>query len=118
MIKKLIMLFFFSIIITILVPLITYRELTLLHFINTTFFIGGFFLFISLLTITVKSGFFDVVTYGFRRMFVSKGKELTKQEALEIPAMSKLVTFDHAILLYNGLALLCIMLIALGIYYN
>lgn len=118
MIRKLFTLFIMSLIATILLPLIIYHKLTLFLFINTSFIICAFFLFVSLLLITVKSGFFDAFTYGFSRMFVSKGKELSKKEVDEIPPVSKLIQFDHSLFLFNGILMTVIMLIALFIYYN
>jgi hypothetical protein len=66
---------------------------------------------------TIKGGFFDAITYGFRRVFVSKGKELSKNEVLEMTPVSDLVDFDHSPMLYSGLLLMVLMVIALFIYY-
>jgi hypothetical protein len=89
----------------------------LLHFINISFFIAAAFLFIALLTITVRGGFFDGITYGFRRMFVSKGRELSKEEVHEMIPVSELMNFDHSPILISGLLMTVVMLVALFIYY-
>lgn len=66
---------------------------------------------------TVKGGFFDGITYGFRRMFVSKGKELSNKEVHEMIPVSKLLNFDHSPILFSGLLITGVMLLALFIYY-
>ncbi|KKI93698.1 hypothetical protein WQ54_03115 [Bacillus sp. SA1-12] len=111
------MLFIVSFCATILLSFLIYHKLTLLHFINLSFFIAGAFLFLALLTITVKGGFFDGITYGFRRTFISKGKVLSKNEVKEMKPISEMITFHYSPLLINGLLMLAIMLIALFIYY-
>lgn len=106
-----------SLCLTILLSFIIYQELTILSFINISFFFAIGLLFISFLTITVKGGFFDGITYGFRRMFVSKGKELSKQEVHEMTPVSELLTFDHSPFLLSGLILTAIVVIGTFFYY-
>jgi hypothetical protein len=102
---------------TILLSFLIYQKLTLLYFVNISFFISASFLFIALFTITVKGGFFDGITYGFRRMFVSKGTELSKKEVHEMIPVSELMNFDHSPMLFSGILLTVVMLLALFIYY-
>ncbi|MGM7719570.1 DUF3899 domain-containing protein [Metabacillus sp. Hm71] len=118
MLPKTFTLFILSLCATILLSFLIYHKLTLLYFINISFFIAGSFLFLALLTMTVKGGFFDGITYGFRRTFVSKGKELSKDEIQEMTPVSEMITFHYSPFLRNGLLMLAVMLIALFIYYN
>ncbi|MBZ5751930.1 DUF3899 domain-containing protein [Metabacillus litoralis] len=115
--KKTSILFIVSLFATILLSFFIYKELTLLHFINISFVISGTYIFLSLLTMTIKGGFFDAITYGFRRVFVSKGKALSKNEVHEMTPVSDLVDFDHSPMLYSGFLLMVLMVIALFIYY-
>jgi Domain of unknown function (DUF3899) len=115
--KKIVTFVIVSLVVTILLSFLIYHKLTLLHFINISFLFAGAFLFLSLLTITVKGGFFDGITYGFRRMFVSKGKELSKQEVNEMTPVSEMLNFDHFPLLISGIVLTIVMCIALIFYY-
>lgn len=101
----------------ILLSIIIYQKLTLLSFINISFYFGITLLFISLFTMTIKGGFFDGITYGFRRLFVSKGKELSKQEVDEMIPVSELLDFDHTPFLLSGLMVSGVMVVALFIYY-
>ncbi|QGQ44660.1 DUF3899 domain-containing protein [Metabacillus sediminilitoris] len=114
---KILTLFIVSLSTTILLSFWIYHKLTLLSFINISFFIAGAFLFLSLLTITVKGGFFDGITYGFRRMFVAKGKELSKQEVNDMTPVSEMLNFNHLPMLINGILMAIIMMIALVTYY-
>lgn len=116
--SKTLLLFIVSLFTTILLCFVIYHKLTLLNFINISFIIGGSFLFLSLLSITVKAGFFDGITYGFRRTFASKGKTLSKTEAHEMPPVSELFTFNHSPILYCGLLMTAVMLVSLFIFYN
>ncbi|MCV9887054.1 DUF3899 domain-containing protein [Metabacillus halosaccharovorans] len=106
-----------SLCLTNLLSFIIYQKLTILSFINISFFFALGLLFISFFTITVKGGFFDGITYGFRRMFVSKGKELSKQEVNEMTPVSELLTFDHSPFLTSGLVMTGIVVIGTILYY-
>jgi Domain of unknown function (DUF3899) len=115
--KKSLTLVIVSLILSILLSFFIYQKLTLLSFINISFFFGAGLLFIAFLTLTVKGGFFDGITYGFRRMFVSKGKELSKQEVDEMTPVSELLTFNHSPFLISGLIVTVIMTLATIFYY-
>lgn len=115
--KKSFTLFIVSLIAVILLSFFIYQKLTLLSFINISFYFGITLLFIAAFTMTIKGGFFDGITYGFRRLFESKGKELSKKEVDEMIPVSELLDFDHTPFLLSGLMVTGVMLIALFIYY-
>jgi Domain of unknown function (DUF3899) len=115
--KKSFTLFIVSLSLTILLSFLIYHKLTLLYFINISFLFAGTLIFLSLLTITIKGGFFDGITYGFRRMFMSKGKELSKQEVHDMPPVSEMMDFDHLPMLISGILMSLVMVFALVIYY-
>jgi membrane protein YdbS with pleckstrin-like domain len=100
---------------------IYYGEITLLSFINTSFIISSVFIFISLFTLVVQKGFFDGITYSFRRIFASSqpDKELEEDIRNEMRPPSELLqpVSTQQILLASLLLLIC-MLIALFMYYN
>ena len=50
-------------------------------------------------------------------MFVSKGKELSKQEVEEMIPVSELLTFDHSPFLSSGLVMTVIVVIGTFLYY-
>ncbi|MEA3322172.1 MAG: DUF3899 domain-containing protein [Bacillota bacterium] len=100
---------------------IYYGEITLLSFINTSFIISSVFIFISLFTLVVQKGFFDGITYSFRRIFASSqpDKELEEDIRNEMRPPSELLqpVSTQQILLASLLLLIC-MLISLFMYYS
>lgn len=113
-INQIIMFFLVSQIVIFLLSFLVSKEISLLHYINTSFYIGASFIFISLLFITVQSGFFDVVSHSFRLFF--SGKTMTKKEVDEMRPLSKVITFNYNPLFINGLLIILVMLVALYIY--
>ncbi|WP_226682686.1 DUF3899 domain-containing protein [Sutcliffiella horikoshii] len=100
---------------------IYYGEINLLTFINTSFTISSFFIFISLFTLVIQKGFFDGITYSFRRIFASSqpDKELEQDIRNEMRPPSELlqpVSIQH-IFAASLLLFLC-MFISLFMYYN
>ncbi len=100
---------------------IYYGEINLLTFINTSFTISSVFIFISLFTLVVQKGFFDGITYSFRRVFASSqpDKELEQDIRNEMRPPSELLqplSIQH-IFVASLLLFLC-MLISLFMYYN
>ncbi|TYS61077.1 DUF3899 domain-containing protein [Sutcliffiella horikoshii] len=100
---------------------IYYGGINLLTFINTSFTISSIFIFISLFTLVVQKGFFDGITYSFRRIFASTqpDKELEQDIRNEMRPPSELLqplSTQH-IFTASMLLFLC-MLISLFMYYN
>ncbi|ART75801.1 hypothetical protein B4U37_07050 [Sutcliffiella horikoshii] len=100
---------------------IYYGGINLLNFINTSFTISSIFIFISLFTLVVQKGFFDGITYSFRRIFASTqpDKELEQDIRNEMRPPSELLqplSTQH-IFTASMLLFLC-MLISLFMYYN
>ncbi|MFY4774339.1 DUF3899 domain-containing protein [Metabacillus sp. RGM 3146] len=115
--KKSIRLFLIAFLLTFIVSLVRYHSITFLYFINISFVISFALLFCGLFVYVTQGGFFDAITYGFRRVFQSQGKELAKEEVNEMQSLSELISLDYHPLLISGGALAVIMLICLGIYY-
>ncbi|MGG3799435.1 hypothetical protein [Metabacillus fastidiosus] len=115
--KKTIIIIAVSLVLAIFLPFIFHGKISLLLFINSTFFISGAYLFLTLFAMTVKSGFYDGITFGFRRLFMTNGKYLSRREAESMIPLSRIVTFNQAPLLISGLLLFFIMLFCLFIYY-
>ncbi|MCM3663041.1 DUF3899 domain-containing protein [Mesobacillus subterraneus] len=97
--------------------LVYYRELSLLNYINISFYIASILLFISLIVFTVNSGFFDAISYSFRNVFTSKDNEGKKESFDEMTPLSELVTINTQPLLAVGLLDFILMLAALYLYY-
>lgn len=106
-----------SFVLVFLLSLLFYREITLLHYINISFYISGILLFISLFLLVAEGGFFDGITQGFRRTFQSKGRELEKEEVEEMRLFSELLSIEYMPFLLAGLFLAATMLAGLMLYY-
>ena len=87
---------------------------TFLQFINITFYFYSTYIFIGLLLFVVNGGFFDGMSYSFRKMFKRQHQE---DDQKEIEPLSQIITIPYFPLLYSGLGLLLINLLSLFIYY-
>ncbi|WP_232304266.1 DUF3899 domain-containing protein [Jeotgalibacillus campisalis] len=97
--------------------LLYYREVSLLSFINATFFVGGAYLFFSLTVYILSTGFFDIVSNSFRRVF-SFSKPMNKEEAEEMRSLSEAISIVQVKpILQSGIVIVGSMGIALIIYY-
>lgn len=64
-------------------------EYTLLHYINALFYITIFYLILFLIMYTIKGGFFDGVTFGFRRfnhVMFNRGDHLEEWRDKPLPS--------------------------------
>jgi len=96
------------------ISFITYHRVSLLIYINITFYITAVLLLTSLLVYTIHSGFFDVISRSFSLVF-ERGQK--KRRFDEIPPLSELVSFNQKPLVFYGLINGLFILIALVIYY-
>ncbi|MDF1507443.1 DUF3899 domain-containing protein [Robertmurraya sp. DFI.2.37] len=111
---KIAWLFFISNFLIFLLSFLFYRKISLLLYINISFYIGALFIFISLLFLTIKSGFFDQMTRSFRLVFA--GKNSNKKEIEEMALPSQMISINTLPFLINGLLIIAFMLIALANY--
>ncbi|WP_082234652.1 DUF3899 domain-containing protein [Halobacillus massiliensis] len=95
---------------------------SMLHFIDLLFYLCFFYLFIGLILWIVKGGFFDAVTYSFRKTSSKIGKNKDYMEDIddfeEKPLPSQL--FNRNVVrffLFQGAFLLAGMFFLLVIYY-
>ena len=102
---------------SILLSLIFHQDLSLLNFINMTFYISGGLILLSLVTFVVQRGFFDIVFYSFRRVFQIQNQHIGEEKE-DIPKLSDIISLSSSYSLVLGLIMLCIMLLSLAIYYN
>lgn len=106
-----------SFVLVLLLSLLFYREITILHYINISFYISGVLLAVCLFLLVSQGGFFDGITQGFRRTFQSKGKDLDKEEVEEMRLFSELLSIEYMPFLLAGLLLAATMLGSLFVYY-
>jgi len=103
-----------TLLIIIFLSLFSTGDSTFLHFINITFYFYSTYIFIGLLLFVVNRGFFDGISYSFRKMFRSQHQEDNQKE---IEPLSHIITIHYSPLLYSGLGLLLVNLFSLFIYY-
>ncbi|WP_339149634.1 MULTISPECIES: DUF3899 domain-containing protein [unclassified Sutcliffiella] len=119
---KVSIIFFFVLLgITLITGYFYYETINLLAFINTSFTYSSILLFLSLLTTVTKRGFFDGITYSFRRIFASSqpDKQLEDDIRNEMRPPSELLQpLSTQPMLFASLLLFLCMLVSLFIYYN
>ncbi len=109
--------FLLSQLVVLFLSFIYHRGLTLLSYINISFYIASVLLFTSLIVYTVNSGFFDKMSYSFRTVFSKKEEGEKRKSFEEMTPLSELVTFNANPLLVIGLLDFTVMLAALYVYY-
>lgn len=110
--------FLASQILIMVISFLLYNELSMLHYINISFYLASSMLFLSLIIYTVNSGFFDAISHSFRNVFISNTKDEKKKSIDEISPLSTMLDFNYFPLVGVGLLNLIMMLIGLFLYYN
>ncbi|MEH7884418.1 DUF3899 domain-containing protein [Bacillus sp. JJ1609] len=94
-----------------------YKNISLLNYINISFYITCVLLFTSLLVFTVNSGFFDAISFSFRTVFAGKENGERIKSIHEMTPLSEMVKINTNPILIVGLLDFVLMLGALSIYY-
>ncbi|WP_053073808.1 DUF3899 domain-containing protein [Bacillus sp. LL01] len=107
--------------VTLITSYLYYGDISLLTFINTSFLYSSILIFLSLLTLVTQKGFFDGITYSFRRIFASSqaDKQLEHDIRNEMRPPSELLQplSTQPMLMASLLLFLC-MLGSLFVYYS
>lgn len=103
------------VLLSLILSLVLYHEITLRSFLDMIFYITGCLLIFSLFTLVLQKGFFDVIHYSFRKVSPSKSTE-TEEEG-EMRRLSDLITLNLSIPFSTGFILLLILIIGLYVYY-
>jgi hypothetical protein len=110
-----------SILLIFLLSYLFQETISLLTFINFTFFISSFYIFLYLLIFVTKGGFFDGITYSFRRFTkqMSRTETYTADDLEEMVLPSEMLKYRNSTpIILNGLILFGIMLLSLMVYYQ
>ncbi|MFS0782881.1 DUF3899 domain-containing protein [Bacillus sp. 1P06AnD] len=102
---------------SVLLSFIAYKQLALLHFINISFYFSSAYIMAGLLILVVDKGFFDGMSYSFRRLFKRNSSSEAGEDVNDIVPLSQLVNLPYSSLLISGFILLGIMLISLMVFY-
>ncbi|MFJ5622422.1 DUF3899 domain-containing protein [Peribacillus loiseleuriae] len=103
------------VLLSLILSLVLYHEITLRSFLDMIFYITGCLLTFSLFTLVLQKGFFDVIHYSFRKVLPSKSTE--REEESEMRRLSDLITLNLSIPFSTGFILLLILIIGLYVYY-
>ncbi|KHE68146.1 DUF3899 domain-containing protein [Halobacillus sp. BBL2006] len=92
----------------------------LFHYINQLFYIAYFYLFVGLLLWVIRGGFFDAITYSFRRFSNKMAKQKDYlDDWKEKPLPSQTVEKSWlSFFLFHGSMLALGLLALLAVYYN
>ncbi|PID20464.1 hypothetical protein CSV61_14435 [Sporosarcina sp. P3] len=91
-----------------------YGKLSLLGYINASFFVSSSLLFIGGVVFVVRTGFFDFFMKSSRKVFARKGQ----REAIEsMRAPSEVLSASPAWLFLAGMPTFILMMVALILYY-
>lgn len=93
--------------------LIFYRELTFLHYINVSFYLGGLFLFIGILVLVIQSGFFDFFSTSMKKVFY---RQHVQSDLKTMRPPSEVVSMKASFFFRSGLPIIVFMLVALFFY--
>ncbi|MCL6570837.1 MAG: DUF3899 domain-containing protein [Bacillus sp. (in: Bacteria)] len=108
-----------NIIFTILFFFIFSSDYNLLNYINSLFYLCFVYLLIVLFMYTAKGGFFDGVTFGFRRfnnVILKQNDHLEEWREKPLPSEKFNVPF-YQTLKFQGLALFVLLLVLIILYY-
>jgi hypothetical protein len=101
--------------IILLLVLILHKKLTILDYINISFYIGGAYLFIGILVLILQSGFFDFFSTSFKKVFSRKHGQ---DEIINMRPPSEIIRTKPSFFFRSGLPIILIMLVALFIYFS
>jgi Domain of unknown function (DUF3899) len=99
-----------------LLSFIFYKKITLLYYINISFYLSGTMVFLSLLFYTIHSGFFDTVFHSFRTLFTKEEKS-EEQSKADKPQLSELINLNISPFAQLGVVNLLFMLGSLILFY-
>ncbi len=109
-----------NMVLTILMFFIFSSSYNLLNFINALFYLSAFYLITVLLMYTIKGGFFDGVTFGFRRfnsIMFKKNDYLEEWRDKPLPSEKFNASFYQKCK-FQAISLLSLLIILLILYYT
>ncbi|MBT2653863.1 hypothetical protein J7E81_01205 [Bacillus sp. ISL-18] len=94
---------------------IIHHKITLVSYIDISFYVTSGYILLSLLLFTIHSGFYDVMSKSLN-LFFSRGKDKRRFE--DIPGLSELITLNGKPLFLHGLITGLLMAVALIVHYT
>ncbi|WP_337019911.1 DUF3899 domain-containing protein [Oceanobacillus massiliensis] len=91
---------------------------SLVNYINIVFYVCMIYVLLGLLALTIMGGFFDGITFGFRRFFGMMSKDDYMDEWKNKPLPSQKINGSiYAHLKFQGFSLLVYLLVLLFVFY-
>jgi hypothetical protein len=119
MLKKKWILFLFNLLVSFIFFLIFADEYNLFHYINILFYFGFIYALIFLIQYTMKGGFFDGITFGFRRFhhnLFNRDDYLEEWREKPLPS-EKVQPSVYQVIIFQSVGLLFLLIILLFFYY-
>ena len=120
MYKNQLMIFLVNMIVTTIFFLIYSSSYTILHYINSLFYLSLIYLIVFLFIYTTKGGFFDGITFGFRRfnhVILKQSDYLEEWRERPFPS-EKINKHFYQTLKFQALALFVLLSLLLVLYYS
>lgn len=108
----------FNILLTGLLFFLSSSNYELANYINIVFYVCFFYILLGLVIYTIKGGFYDGVTFGFRRFRALMSKSDYMDEWQEKPLPSKRVNMGfYTMVKFQSICLIILLVLLLSIYY-
>lgn len=113
--KKITLLFLFGQLIIFILSFLSNAGISLLSYINTSFYVGGLFLFVGGIIYIFRTGSFDFFSSSMRKvMSFNRNKE--DLESMRNP--SEVFSMSPKVLFQIGIPIFLMMFLAMGFYYS
>lgn len=113
--KKIALLFLFGQFIIFILSLFTNAGISLLSYINTSFYVGGLLLFVGGIVYIFRTGSFDFFSRSMRKVLSTKH---TKEDLDSMRSPSEVFSISPMIFFQTGIPIFVMMFIAMGFYYS
>lgn len=119
MLKNKWVLFVLNILFSLILFLILANEPNILQYINTLFYLCFFYILLFLIQYTMKSGFFDGITFGFRRFnhIVFKRNDYLEEWRDKPLPSEKINHSSYRIIMFQGVSLILVLIMLIFMYY-
>ncbi|WOV85701.1 DUF3899 domain-containing protein [Sporosarcina jeotgali] len=113
--KKVTLLFLFGQLIIFILCFALSDGITLLAYINNSFYVGGLLLFVGGIVYIFRTGSFDFFNSSMRKVLSFKH---TKEDLESMRSPSEVFSMSPRILFLTGIPIFIMMFIAMGFYYS
>ena len=113
-IKKNLIILAITQLIILIILFLYHHKITLIHYIDISFYFTSGFILLSLLLYTIHSGFYDIISKSFN---IASSRDREKRRFEDVPGLSELITLNEKPLLFHGIFNGLLMTAALIAYY-